>query len=147
MTHDDENVERTTVHEGPGSVRREEVRQTASARSGAGWWIAALVAIVALVALVLVFNDRNRQDELQAAREQGAAQATLDSAATSAQQAAADASRAAQAAMDSTARASQEAAAAAQAAANQTAEATRSAAAQAGDAAEDATATAPAPEQ
>lgn len=98
----------------------------------AGWWIAAIVAIVAVAGLILLFSAQNREDDLQAARDQGAAQARLEAATTNAQRATVQADQAAQSAADSTARASQHVAAAAQSA---------------GDAARDAAATAPAPQQ
>ncbi|MDB5445704.1 MAG: hypothetical protein JWQ97_1021 [Phenylobacterium sp.] len=155
MSNNGDYVERTTVTDTPDGVRREEYRTTAPVEvrsSNAGWWIAALVAIVAVVGLVFLFSSQNRQDQLQAAHDQGAAQASLDAATVNAQRAATQASSAAQTAVDSTARASQRAAQAAQSAANQTAaqtsQATQSAAASVGDAASDASDTAPsAPQQ
>jgi hypothetical protein len=132
--------ERTTVRRTPAG--REEVREvqgTTRSTGAAGWWISAIVAIVAVVGLIFVFTSQNRADQLQAAREQGAAQANLDNAAAAAQQSAAQASQAAQAAVDSTARASQRAAEAAQAAANQTVRQAQAA----GDAAQNASTTEP----
>lgn len=131
MPNDNEYVERTTVRETPVPVRS----------SNAGWWIAAIVAIIAVAGLLFIFNTQDRQAELQAARDQGAAQASLSAAATDAQRAAAQASQSAQSAVDSTTRASQRAAEAAQSAANQTAKTAKDA----GDAARDASATEPAP--
>jgi cell division protein FtsX len=131
MPNDREYVERTTVRETPEVVRS----------SAAGWWIAAIVAIIAVAGLLFVFSTQNRQSELQAARDQGAAEAGLAAATTDAQRAATQASQAAQSAVDSTTRASQRAAEAAQAAANQT----RQSAQTAGDATRDASAVEPAP--
>jgi len=131
MPNDREYVERTTVRETPVTERS----------SAAGWWIAAIVAIIAVAGLLFVFGNQNSQDELQAARDQGAAQASLSAAATEAQRAAAQASQSAQSAVDSTARASHRAAESAQNAANQTAKSAQDA----GDAARDASATEAAP--
>jgi cytoskeletal protein RodZ len=140
MSNDGDYVERTTTTEGPATVRREEVRTAGPApqRSAAGWWIAAIVAVIAIVGLIFMFNN---QDQLQAAKDQGAAEATLNNATATAQAAAANASQAAQTAVDSTTRASQQAAAAASNAANQTAQAARTTA----DAAQDAATTEPPP--
>jgi cell division protein FtsX len=126
MPNDREYVERTTVRETPEVVRS----------SAAGWWIAAIVAIIAVAGLLFVFSTQNRQSELQAARDQGAAEAGLAAATTDAQRAATQASQAAQSAVDSTTRASQRAAAANQ---------TRQSAQTAGDATRDASAVEPAP--
>jgi hypothetical protein len=96
-------------------------------RSSAGWWIAALVAIVAVALLAFTLtSNRNNDAQLQAARDQGAAEASLDSATASAQMAAAQATQAARSATD-------QATAATQAAASTTADAARSTAAAAGD--------------
>jgi uncharacterized protein HemX len=135
------------VSDTPTGVEREAYRETAPVevrRSGAaGWWIAAVVAIIAVVGLVFVFTSQNRQDELQAARAQGAAQASLDAASNDAQRAAMQASQAAQTAVDSSARATQRAAEAAQTAADQTSQQVQQSADNAGQAARDAAATAP----
>jgi hypothetical protein len=133
---DERYVERTTVSD-DGRVHREEVR-VRDGSSAAGWWVAALIAIVAVVGVLFMLNANtaDRNAELQAARDQGAAEATLANAAADAQAAAAQASQAAQSAMDSTARAAEQAAANAQAAAQQSAETAQSTA----DAARDATA-------
>lgn len=151
MANDGDEVERTAVRQTPGG--REEVyetRVTGVRSSNAGWWVAAIVAIVAVVGLIFLFSSQNRADELQAARDQGAAQANLDNSAAEAQRAALGASQAAQSAVDSTARASQRAAQAAQAAADQTVR--QAQAENAGQAAQNAAATepaqpAPAPQQ
>jgi hypothetical protein len=142
LMNDREYVERTTVSDTPRG--RETVRESmpAPVKTGAaGWWIAAIVAIVAVAGLIVLFGAQDRQSELQAARNQGAAQASLDAATADTQRAAAQASQAAQSAVGSTARASQHAADAAQSAAAQTAQAAQSA----GDSARDAAATEPAP--
>lgn len=137
---DEDYVERTTVTE-DGRVRREEVRVREG--SAAGWWVAALIAIVAIVGVFFMLNSNtNRQAELQAARDQGAAEAALANAAADAQTAAATASVAAQSAMDSTARAAEQAASNAQAAAERTADAAQNTA----DAARDAAADEPPPQ-
>ncbi len=104
MSDDGEYVERTRTTDTPRS--RETVREIAPgpARSGAtGWWLAAIVAILAAIGLYFVFASQNRQDQLQAAREQGAAQARLDAATADAQRAASQASQAAQSAVSSAA--------------------------------------------
>ena len=138
---DEDYVERTTVTDETGTVRREEVRVRESAT---GWWVAALIALVAIVGVFLMVNANNadRDAELQAARDQGMAEAAMANASADAQAAAAQASLAAQSAMESTARATEQAAASAQAAARETAEAARNTA----DAAQDAAATEPLPE-
>ena len=133
MSDDREHAERTTVTEAPVIVRS----------NAAGWWIAAIVAIVAVAGLVFLFGVQNQRADLQAARDQGAAAASVEAASVSAQRSATQASQAAQSAADSTARASQRAAEAAQAAANQTVQAAQAA----GDAARDAAATEPAQQQ
>jgi len=125
MSDNHDYVERTTVRETPVVVRS----------SNAGWWIAAIVAIIAVAGLLFVFTTQNRDSDLQAARDQGAAQASLAAATTDAQRAAVQASSAAQTAVDSSAHATQHAAEAAQSAASQTAQAAQNA----GDATRDAT--------
>jgi hypothetical protein len=142
---DDDFVERTRVTHGPEGERREVYRERSS--GVAGWWIAAIVAVVAVVGLALIFASQNRQQALQQAKAEGAAQATLEMATANAQRSAAQASQAAQSAMDSTARASQRAAETAQSAANQTAQAAQSTAENASDAARDAAAQEPAAPQ
>jgi low affinity Fe/Cu permease len=129
MSDKEDYVERTT--EGPTTVRREEVRVVRGS-SSTGWIIAAIVAVAAIVGAFFYLNQ-NSQADLQAARDQGAVQAQVDNAASSAQQAASDASQAAQSSMSSAARSTQNAANAA---------ADRSATA-ADQAARDASATAP----
>lgn len=140
MSDDHVTITRETAAE-----RREDVRQAARAESNAGWWVAALVAIVAIVGLFFVFGGQRTGDgDLQAARDQGRAEAMLDNATTQAQAAAENATRAASQAADATAAATQAAADSAQAAAQQTAEATQNAAADVSDAASDAAAQEPA---
>jgi hypothetical protein len=132
MADDGEETERDTVPETPATVDT----------GNAGWWIAAAVALVAVVGLFFLFTAQNRESELQAARQQGATQASLDAVAAETRAAAAQAHEAAQA--EVTSRTTRRAAeAAAQAAADQT---TREAQ-YAGQAAQDAAATAPAPQQ
>ena len=135
---------RTTVTHDTAEVRREELRESARQNSNTGWWVAALVAIVAVVGLFFMFGgQRANNGEIQAAREAGQADATLDSATQRATVAAATATEAAQDAAESTAVATQAAAENAQAAAERTAEATQAAAAEVGQAAEDAAASTP----
>ncbi len=102
-----EDYERTTVTSTPERVV--EVRRGSSA----GWWVAALVAIVAIVAVVFLFSNNASQSQLEAARDQGIADANLANATLSAQQAAATASQAAQDAAAAGARATETAAQAA----------------------------------
>jgi glucan phosphoethanolaminetransferase (alkaline phosphatase superfamily) len=130
MSNDRDYIERTTITEVP--VRREA--------NAAGWWVAALVAIVAIAGLVFMFVSNNpTQSDLQAARDQGVAEATVANATVNAQAAAAQASQAAQSAVETTARASEQAA-------NRASEAAQSAAASTAEAAQDATTTEPAPQ-
>jgi hypothetical protein len=142
MSKDGDYIERRTVID--PVTGREEVREFApvtTRSSNAGWWIAGVVAAVAIVGLIFLFATQNQQDTLQAAHDQGVAEARQDSATADAQRAAMQASQSAQTAADSTARASQRAADAAQAAARRTAEEARSAQA----AGQDAATTEPAP--
>lgn len=142
---DEDYVERTVVTDATGTVRREEVRVR---ESGTGWWVAALIALVAIVGVFFLVNANtgDRDAELQAAREQGMAEAAMANASLDAQAAAAQASLAAQSAMDSTARAAEQAAANAQASAQQTAIAAQNSANAAQDAARNAATTEPLPE-
>jgi len=111
MSNDRDYVERTV--EAPSTVRTEEVRVVRE-RSSAGWWIAALVAIVAIVGVIFMLNGgTNSQSDLQAARDQGAAQAQAENAVTGAQTAASQAAQSAQVAVENSAQASQTAARAA----------------------------------
>src|SRR5689334_2534351 len=98
------DYERTTVTREP--AEQVVVRRTGSS---AGWWVAAIVAIVAIFGVIFLINasNANNDDALQAARDQGAAEATLANAATNAQQAAANASVAAQDAAGNAARATE----------------------------------------
>jgi FtsZ-interacting cell division protein ZipA len=139
------DYERVRETESPEGVRRERDEVIVRRDGLAGWWIAAVVAIVAVVGLLFIFSSQSRQDELQAAREQGVAQARLESATTDAQQAAMQATQSAQSAVDSSARATQRAAEAAQHAADQTAQQAQAAAESATDTARDASTTEPAP--
>ena len=135
MSNDGDYVER--VVETPTTVRTKEVRVVRE-RSSAGWWIAALVAIVAIVGVIFMMNSGTTQTDLQNARNEGAAQQALSTAATDAQAAAGQATQAAQDAARSTAQATETAA---QAAADRTAQAAQTAT----DAAQDAATTEPAP--
>ena len=114
MVEDPNTEDRVTI------VRRSD--------SNAGWWIAALVAVIAVAGLIFMYVNQNNQAELQAARDQGAAEATLDNATANAQMAAAQATQAAQSATERAAAAGEHAAASAQAAAQQTAQAANEAA-------------------
>lgn len=109
-------------------------------RGAAGWWLAALVAVIAVAIVGYMLSANRNQSDLQAARDQGAAEATLDAATASAQMAAAQATQAARSATDQAAQATD-------AAANTTAEAARATADAAGDMAADASATEPATPQ
>jgi low affinity Fe/Cu permease len=106
MTDNGDYVETTT--EGPTVVRR-ETRVVRGSGSSAGWIVAAVVAIAA-IAGVFLFMNQNSQSDLQAARDQGAAQAQIDNAASTAQAAANSASAAAQSSMSSAAHATENAA-------------------------------------
>ena len=133
MSNDGDYVERTV--EAPTTIRREEVHVVRSS-SNAGWWVAAVVAIVAIIGVVFLLNSNNQNAvDLQAARDQGAAQAQVDNATTNAQMAASQAAQSAQAAAQSTTQAGVNAAQAA----------TDRAASAADAAARDASATAPQP--
>jgi len=135
MSNDGDYVER--VVEEPTTVRRDEVRVTRDG-SNAGWWIAALVAVVAIVGVIFLMNNSTSQVDLQNARNEGAAQQALSTAAGDAQTAATQATQAARDAAQSTARATETAA---QAAADRTTQAADAAA----NAAHDASTTEPAP--
>ena len=130
MPTTDDYVERTT--EGPTTVRREEVHVVRGSNN-AGWVIAAVVVVLAIVG-AFAFMSQNSQSDLQAARDQGAAQAQVDNAASSAQTAANQAAQSAQTAVSSNAQATESAASAA-----------ADRAANVADKARDAAATAPAP--
>lgn len=132
MSDNGEYIERTV--EAPTLVQREEVR-VVRASSNTGWWVAAFVAVVAIAVGVFFYsNNQTSQTDLQAAREQGAAQAQTDNALSNAQMSASQAAQSAQSAAMSTAQANDSAA---QAAASRNAQAA---------AARDAAATAPAPQ-
>ena len=134
MSNDGDYVERTI--EEPATLRREEIRITRGSNN-AGWWIAALVAIVAIVGVIFVMNNSSTQTDLQNARNEGAAQQALSTAANDAQAAASQATQAAQDAAHSTAQATETAA---KAAADRTTQTARTAS----EAAQDAAATEPA---
>jgi hypothetical protein len=134
-TPNDPYVERTVIEE-PAIVRREVVREPAG--NSAGWWVAALVAVVAVAGAIYLFSNNRNDADLQAARDTGRAEATLDNAAANAQQAALTATQASRDAADTVARSSAAAAENARQAAAQTAKNTRDAAASAADAATDA---------
>ncbi len=132
MSDNGDYIERTV--EAPTLVQREEVR-VVRAPSNTGWWVAAFVAVVAIAVGVFFYsNNQTSQADLQAAREQGAAQAQTDNALSNAQMSATQAAQSAQSAAMSTAQANDSAA---QAAASRNAQAA---------AARDAAATAPAPQ-
>lgn len=100
--------ERTTVTGGPERVN---IRERSSS---AGWWVAALVAVIALVGVVVFMsNSGTTPNALEAAREQGAAEANLATATQSAQAAAATAAESAQNAAANAASATESAASAA----------------------------------
>lgn len=143
MSDNGDYVERVTTTEGPTTtIRREEVVRTRG--SSIGWWVAALIALVAIVGVFLVVNSNNTSEaDLQAARDQGMAEAALANASVDAQAAAAQASAAAQSAMDSTSRAAEQAAVGAQAAAERSAQAAQRTAEAAQDSAAAATPTTP----
>ena len=83
MTDNEPDVERTII-DGPVVVRREVV----SSRSATGWWVAVLVAVAAIASLVFLFDRPPSDAQLQAAQDQGRAQAAVDVAAVQAQTAA-----------------------------------------------------------
>ncbi len=83
MTDHDPLIERTIIGR-PVVVRREVTRTGASA----GWWVAVLVAVVAIASLVFLFDRPPSDAQLQAAQDQGRAQAAVDAAAVQAQTAA-----------------------------------------------------------
>ena len=128
------DYERTTVTDAP--TERVVVRSGSSA----GWWVAAIVAIVAIFGVIFMINQSNANDDaaLQAARDQGAAEATLGNATANAQAAASNAAQAAQDAAGNAARATESAAQAA-------AQRTQAAADNAADAARDVSTTEPDP--
>jgi hypothetical protein len=103
------------------------------------WWIAAVVAVAAVIgAFVILSGARPSPAKLQAARDQGRAEAQIDDAAYGAQLAAAHAAKFAQAAAESHAHATETAAQAGAVSADATAQ----------DAsAQDASATAPLPKR
>lgn len=134
MSNDQDYVERTL--DAPPTVSAEAV-QAARAPNTAGWWIAALVAIVAVVgAIYLLSGAQPSPAKLQAAHDQGVAEAQIDDAAYGAQLSAAHAAKSAEAAATSRARATETAARAAASSADATAQDT---------AAQDTAATEPAP--
>ena len=128
----DEIREERIVREGPGVVRHEVVR-TRDSGGAAGWWVAAFVAVIAIVGLVFWMNSQPGDAQLQAAQDQGRAQAALDSATAQAQAAASSAATASANAADSMARSTQAAADSARAAADHTARAAQDAASNASD--------------
>ena len=103
-----DQYERTTVTGEPAQVI---IRERSSS---AGWWVAALVAVIALVGVVFYMsNSGTTPNELEAARQQGAAEANLATATQSAQQAASTAAQSAQNAAENAASATESAASAA----------------------------------
>lgn len=127
MSNDGDYVQRTV--EEPVTIQREEIRLV-SGSSNAGWWIAALVAIVAIAGVIFFMNNASSEADLQSARNQGAAEQALSTAAGNAQMAASQATQAAQDAARSTAQATETAA---RAAADRTAQAADAAASTAND--------------
>jgi hypothetical protein len=110
MSDDGDDIERARAGDTPRD--RETIRETERVvvrSSNAGWWIAAFVAVLAVIGLFIAFGGQNREDEVQAAREQGAAQAQLDAATADAQRSAQQASLAAQSAAASAGDATQRA--------------------------------------
>jgi len=100
-----EEYERTTV---TGAPERVVIRERSNT---GGWWVAALVAVVALVGVIFFMtNTGATPDDLQAARDQGAAEANLATATANAQQAASTAAQSAQAAAENAASATESAA-------------------------------------
>ena len=83
MTDQDPIVERTIIDR-PVVVRRELIRTGGTA----GWWVAALVALVAIASLVFLYDQPPSGAQLQAAQDQGRAQAAVDDASVQAQTAA-----------------------------------------------------------
>jgi hypothetical protein len=128
----DPYVERTVIEE-PAVVRREVASEPA--RSTAGWWIAAVVAVVAVVGAIYVFSNNRSDADLQAARDTGRAEAMVDNATVNAQQAVLAAGQASRTAADTMARSSDAAAQNASQAAAQAAQNSRDAAANAASAA------------
>ena len=123
--------ERTTVTGEPTHV---VIRER---NSSAGWWVAAMVAIFALVGVVFFITSSGATpDDLQAARDQGAAEAGLAAATENAQAAATTAAQSAQ-------MAAANAASATESAANAAAARTDQVITDASQAAEDASATVP----
>ncbi|MBU1376562.1 MAG: hypothetical protein KKE02_14055 [Alphaproteobacteria bacterium] len=103
-----DQYERTTVTSTPERVI---IRERSS---GAGWWVAALVAVIALVGVVIFMsNSGTTPNELQNARDQGAAEANLATATQNAQAAATTAAQSAQNAAANAASATESAASAA----------------------------------
>jgi len=93
MTYD-QNPERRD----PPPVQREVVHHKSS---GAGWWVAGIVAIVAIAGLIFIFGAGGADEgDLELARETGRAEAVIANAADSAQQAAAEAAESSAAAAD-----------------------------------------------
>ena len=124
MTYDP-NTPRTD----PPSVQREVVHKSGGS---AGWWVAGIVAIVALVGMFFVFGNSGTDDaDLEMARDTGRAEAMIENAADSAQQAASEAAESSRQAADSIAQSTE-------AAADNAAEATQDAAANTSEAAENA---------
>ena len=110
MTYDP-NTERRD----PPPVQREVVHKS-------GGWVAGIVAIVALVGMFFIFGGAGTDEvDLEMARDTGRAEAMVENAAASAQNAAAEAAESSRAAADSVADS-------AAAAADRTAEATEEAA-------------------
>jgi CBS domain containing-hemolysin-like protein len=103
-----DQYERTTVTSEPAQV---VIRERSNS---AGWWVAALVAVIALVGVVFYMsNSGTTPNELEAAREQGAAEANLATATQNAQSAATTAAQSAQNAAENAASATESAASAA----------------------------------
>ena len=126
MSDNGDYVERTVD---PVSGRTTETRVVR--RSNTGLWVAlAIIAVVVVGGIFWMMSaNQNSQADLQAARDQGAAQAQLDAAGANAQAAAAQAGQSAQSAMSGAAQATQGAAQAAADRASSAADAARDAAA------------------
>jgi hypothetical protein len=96
MSNDQDYAER--ILDAPPEVSAAKV-EAARRPNTAGWWIAAAVAVLAVIAAIVILSGaRPSPEKLQAARDQGRAEAQTDDAAYGAQLAAAHAAKAAQSA-------------------------------------------------
>jgi hypothetical protein len=120
MSNDHDYVER--VLDAPPRVSVEEI-EAARTPNTASWWIAAVVAIVAVVgAIYLLSGAQPSPAKLQAAHDQGMAEAQIDDAAYGAQLSVAHAAKSAEAAATSRAHATETAAQAGASSADATAQ-------------------------